>query len=115
MKLKNTAEVKDLVIKKIREQWVSILKAYKDMNKDISCEGISPAELKFYFNHWGIKMTDEQFKEIYEWFDGDKDGTGDNANNREFLTNPGLHGSTEVCKAIVLAPTRRTKTPATLW
>lgn len=45
------------------------------MNKDISCEGISPSELKFYFNHWGIKMTDEQFQEIYEWFDGDKDGT----------------------------------------
>ena len=44
------------------------------MNKDISTEGISPPELKFYFNHWGIKMTDEQFQEIYEWFDADGDG-----------------------------------------
>ena len=46
-------------------------------------------------------------------YDGDKDGNGDNANKCEFLTNPGLQGSTEACKAIVSAPTRRTKTPAT--
>ena len=48
-------------------------------------------------------------------YDGDKDESGDNANECEFLTNPVLQGSTEACKAIVLAPTRRTKTPATLW
>ena len=48
-------------------------------------------------------------------YDGDKDGSGDNASECKFLTNPGLQGSTEACKAIVLAPTRRTKTPATLW
>ena len=58
------------------------------------------------------RFIEERYKSAY---DGDKDGSGDNASECKFLTNPGLQGSTEACKAIVLAPTRRTKTPATLW
>ena len=57
------------------------------------------------------RFIEGRYKSAY---DGDKDGSGDNANECEFLTNPGLQGSTEACKAIVLAPTRRSKTPATL-
>lgn len=53
--------IKKLVIEKIRVQWKTISKAFKDMNKDISTEGISPPELKFYLDHWGIRLTDKQF------------------------------------------------------
>ena len=45
------------------------------MNKDINTSGIiSKAELMFYFNHWGLKMSEEQFEEIYNTFDVDGDG-----------------------------------------
>ena len=45
------------------------------MNKDINVEGISPPELKFYLNHWGIKMQESQFNDIYKYFDQNGDGT----------------------------------------
>ena len=48
------------------------------MNKEVSPEGaqdgITKPELRFYCNHWGLKMTDEQFDEIYAMFDADGDG-----------------------------------------
>jgi hypothetical protein len=45
------------------------------MNKDINSSGIiSKPELQFYFTHWGLKMSDKQFNEIYDTFDVDKDG-----------------------------------------
>lgn len=35
---------------------------------------ISHDELLFYLNHWGIKLTDEQFITLYNKFDLDRDG-----------------------------------------
>lgn len=58
----------------MRQQWKTISKAFKDMNKDIHTEGISPNELKFYLTHWGLALTESKFKEIYAMFDIDKDG-----------------------------------------
>ena len=58
----------------MREQWKTISKAFKDMNKDIHTDGISKNELRFYLNHWGLRMSDEQFKAIYAMFDSDGDG-----------------------------------------
>ena len=38
----------------------------------------------------------------------------DDYDDYEFLTNPGLQGATEGCKAIAWVPTSRTRTPANL-
>ena len=63
------------IIGKITSQWKTIRKAFYDMNKDTSESGIiSKPELKFYFNHWGLKMSEKQFDKIYDMFDADKDG-----------------------------------------
>ena len=66
--------LKSLIIDKMRIQWKTISKAFKDMNKDIHTDGISREELRFYLNHWGLNMTDERYNEIYSMFDNDKDG-----------------------------------------
>ena len=45
------------------------------MNKDINQSGyISTNELKFYLNHWGLKLNDKEFQAIYDAFDVDNDG-----------------------------------------
>lgn len=46
------------------------------MSKDINNtqQTIQKHELKFYLDHWGLKMSEEQFQEIYNMFDVDKDG-----------------------------------------
>jgi Ca2+-binding EF-hand superfamily protein len=45
------------------------------MNKDITASGyLSKDELKFYFTHWGLSMTNEEFEKVYDYFDIDKDG-----------------------------------------
>ena len=46
--------------------------------------------------------------------DDDDDDADDDYDDYEFLTNPGLQGATEGCKAIAWAPTSRTRTPANL-
>jgi len=47
------------VIDKIVLQWKTIRKAFSDMNKDINAMGyLSKDELRFYLNHWGMKVTD---------------------------------------------------------
>lgn len=33
-----------------------------------------PKELKNYLKHWGIYLTEEQFKVLFDKFDSDKDG-----------------------------------------
>ena len=45
------------------------------MNKDTSAAGyLSHGELKFYFNHWGLQMTEKEFLRVYNHFDKDQDG-----------------------------------------
>ena len=44
------------------------------MNKDISIPGISKKELKFYLDHWGFKISEEDYERIYKEFDKDNDG-----------------------------------------
>ena len=57
---------------KMYQQWSTIRKAFYDLGKEGGC--IGKTELKYYFNHWGISMTDAEFDQIYESFDIDKDG-----------------------------------------
>jgi Ca2+-binding EF-hand superfamily protein len=33
-----------------------------------------PQELNNYLKHWGMQLTEEQFKELFEFFDSDRDG-----------------------------------------
>lgn len=45
------------------------------MNKDITASGyVSQNELKFYFDHWGLKMDEKQFQNLYNMLDADGDG-----------------------------------------
>lgn len=53
--------LKYLVVDKMRVQWKTISKAFKDMNKDIHSDGITESELKFYLNHWGLRMSEHKF------------------------------------------------------
>lgn len=57
---------------KIYQQWTTIRKAFNDMNKQGGCIGRD--ELKFYFDSWGLLMTEKEFDGIYNIFDVDKDG-----------------------------------------
>ena len=35
---------------------------------------IVPHELRFFLSHWGITVSDEEFKKLFDKFDLDKDG-----------------------------------------
>ena len=61
------------ILDKIKFQWKSIRKAFSDMNQDKSGT-IEADELKFYFNHWGLHLTDAQMDYIFKRFDYDGDG-----------------------------------------
>ena len=63
------------VIEKITTQWKTIRKAFSDMNKDVKATGfLSQGELRFYLDHWGLNVTDEEFQKIFKVFDVDGDG-----------------------------------------
>lgn len=61
------------VLEKFSLQWKSIKKAFSDLNKG-KTGAINPQEIKTYLNHWGLIITDDQFKEIFDFMDHDKDG-----------------------------------------
>jgi len=48
-------------------------KAFMDMNMSRTGK-ISPEELKYFLNFWGMKITEEQFWSIFNKFDLDGDG-----------------------------------------
>jgi hypothetical protein len=58
------------VIEKIKTQWKTIRKAFSDINKERD-NAIAEDELRFYLTHWGLKLTEEQFKFIFNKFDVD--------------------------------------------
>ena len=59
---------------KIYEQWKTMRKAFMSLNW-MNNGSISKEELKFYLNHWGIAVSDEEFDELYNKFDIDQDGS----------------------------------------
>ena len=68
-----TENLEKTIIDKIKFQWKTIRKAFCDLNKEKSgC--IEREELKFYLQHWGLQLSDEQFQYIFDKFDYDKDG-----------------------------------------
>lgn len=61
------------VIEKFRLQWKTIKKAFSDLNKG-KTGAINPDELKVYLNNWGLPISEDQFKDIFDFMDSDKDG-----------------------------------------
>ena len=61
------------VLEKFQLQWKSIKKAFSDLNKG-KTGFINPNEIKLYLTHWGLNISDAQFKEIFDFIDFDKDG-----------------------------------------
>jgi Ca2+-binding EF-hand superfamily protein len=61
------------VLDKIRSQWKTLKKAFSDLNQDRS-GAIKPEELRGYLMHWGLTLTDAQFRLIFKYFDADQDG-----------------------------------------
>ena len=53
-------DIKLIVFEKIRAQWKTISRAYKDLSsKEPKIDGITKNELKFYLDHWGLNMSEE--------------------------------------------------------
>lgn len=61
------------ILEKIKFQWKTLRKAFGDLNVE-KTGSISKNELKFYLHFWGIDISDEDFKRVYNNFDVDKDG-----------------------------------------
>ena len=66
-------DLKKIIIEKIMFQWKTVRKAFMDLNTDKDGK-ISPEEMKFQFDFWGLKISDKQFDEIFKEFDTDGDG-----------------------------------------
>lgn len=60
MKQLINSNLEKTVLDKIQFQWKTLRKAFMDLNMEKS-GAIAPDELRFYFKHWGLTLTDEQF------------------------------------------------------
>lgn len=63
-----------MVFDKIKFQWKTVSRAFNSINRDASKQGINEGELKHYLNHWGFLLKPQQFKELFDIFDADRDG-----------------------------------------
>lgn len=58
---------------KIQTQWKTLKKAFSDMNHTKS-GWINKDDLQRYLTNWGLDITSEQFEELYNFLDYDRDG-----------------------------------------
>ena len=66
----------DILIKlvdKIRQQWQTVRKAFKDFNED-NDPYIDKKELIHFLNHWGFPLRPDQETVVFNFFDKDGDG-----------------------------------------
>lgn len=61
------------LIDKIRQQWGTVNKAFKDFNED-NDEYIDRQELRFFLEHWGFPLEDSVAESVFKYFDKDGDG-----------------------------------------
>ena len=61
------------ILDKISTQWKTLKKAFSDLNQGKN-GWISEVDLKKYLINWGFDITEQQFKEFYNFLDHDKDG-----------------------------------------
>jgi len=66
-------DLEKTVIDKFQFQWKTSRKAFIDLSKE-KTGAIMPVEFNNYLKHWGLYLTEAQFKQIFEKFDQDKDG-----------------------------------------
>lgn len=71
--LMNGSDLLQKLISKIRQQWSTVNKAFKDFNED-NDEFIDKQELKFFLTHWGFPLNDIQADTVFQYFDKDGDG-----------------------------------------
>lgn len=57
-------------MEKIQFQWKTLRKAFMDLNSEKS-GAIMPQELRFYFKHWGLNLSEDQFQYLFNKFDAD--------------------------------------------
>ena len=63
----------DRLILKIRQQWSTVRKAFKDFNED-NDPYIDRDELIFFLKHWGFPLNPNQEEIVFSYFDKDGDG-----------------------------------------
>lgn len=61
------------LIDKIKQQWSTVRKAFKDFNED-NDPFIDKSELIFFLQHWGFPLTESQGEVVFNFFDRDGDG-----------------------------------------
>lgn len=61
------------ILDKISTQWKTLKKAFSDLNQGKN-GWISEKDLKKYLVNWGLDITEDQFREFYNFLDFDKDG-----------------------------------------
>lgn len=61
------------ILDKISTQWKTLKKAFSDLNQGKN-GWISEKDLKKYLVNWGLDITEDQFKEFYNFLDYDNDG-----------------------------------------
>ena len=66
-------DIYQTVLEKIKFQWKTLKKAFIDLNQDKS-GAIVKSELRHYLNHWGLTLNEQQFGQLFDRFDSDKDG-----------------------------------------
>lgn len=67
------SDLENQILEKIKFQWKTIRKAFQDMN--VSKTGkITEDEFKYFLQFWGMTITEQQFKAVFDKFDLDGDG-----------------------------------------
>ena len=77
-KVMDTQDLKLQLARKFEFQWKTLQSAFKHLNLGRTGK-IQKWELKYFCNHWGFKMTDEQFDEVFSDMDENQDGVLDYA------------------------------------
>lgn len=73
LKLMEDGDILTKLIKKIRQQWSTVNKAFKDFNED-NDPYIDKGELIFFLEHWGFPLNETQAEVVFKFFDKDGDG-----------------------------------------
>ena len=72
-KKQETSELMMQLAQKIEFQWKTLKRAFKALNMGKSGK-IQRSELKYFCDHWGFNCEQEQFDEIFNNLDIDRDG-----------------------------------------
>ena len=66
-------DIKDKLIKKIREKWATVRKAFTQFNENAD-RFIQKKELIDFLGYFGFPIEGKQADDVFAWFDRDGDG-----------------------------------------